>query len=868
MRRSIRFACLSMLLAGALAIVRPADARLGSDVVPTFQSVRLRVNADSADYRGSVRIELAVRKPTATVHLHADGQTLERVALTQKGKALAVKAEPGKAGLLTLTAAKPIALGSATLEIDFRTSLNTQAVGLYRVVKDGVAYTFSQFEAEDARKAFPCFDEPAFKFPYQLTLEIPAAHEGLFNTPLEKQEIRDGWKTLTFEKTPPTPSYLLAIATGPLEFTPVPGMKVPTRIVTVKGQGHLTAAAVKTTPPILAALEAWFGTPYPYAKLDLIAVPEYWAGAMENPGAITYKDDVLLADPRTASVAQRKNLLRITSHELAHMWFGDLVTMAWWDDLWLNESFADWLGDKVADAQAPEYRHLVSEVQKVQDIMRADARPSTEPIRLHAETGDDAMRAVGVAYYKGKAVLSMFEQWMGPEVFRQGVNDYIRAHAWKNAVPADLWSALGKASGKDVASVMGGFVEQPGLPLVTVERVEGGLRLSQRRFLNHGVQADPVSWQIPVTLSYSDGARTRAVSVLLGKEPKTVALETATPAWVLPNVGARGYYRWSLPTEMLMALAKAAPVALDPSERIGFAGNLVALLEAGEVRGDLYLRLLADLAHDPEPLVDVSVLEALDQARLALVPDDLRPAFAAYARRTLQPMSERFGLERKSGEGETVSLLRPKLMTLLGRFGNDPATLEFAATVANRHLEDPAAVDPAIAGVSLQLRALRGDRALFDRYRSALEAATNPTIRQRYLVALGAFADPAIEEAALQYVLDGPLRPNETFAIPGTIAQGSEAKADRIFAWTRAHYDPLAARLPESFRPFLAGGGGGCSAERYAIAREFFGDPARNVHGMERQLAKVGDQVRDCVGLRAREGAAVAAYLRGLLGAK
>jgi alanyl aminopeptidase len=853
-----------LLVCGALALAAPAEARLAKSVVPTFQSIHLRADPDTTTYSGRVEIDLDVRKATGTLALHSDGPKLERVSLIQQGKAIALAQQPGPRGLLTLTARRPLAPGPARLEIQFSNAFNTQAVSLYRMVKDGHGYLFTQMEAEHARQAFPCFDEPDFKFPYQLTLEIPDETQALFNTPIEAETRKGGWKSIRFQKTPPMPSYLLALAAGPLEFTEIPGLRIPARVVTVKGQSQLTRLAVQSTPPILAALEEYFGMPYPYAKLDLIAVPEYWFGAMENPGAITYSDNILLLDEKTASPAQRKSLYRITSHELAHMWFGDLVTMAWWDDLWLNESFADWMGDKITEKLLPELRHQLGELQNVQDIMEADARPSTDAIRQPVEDGDQAMRTVGLAYNKGKAVLAMFERWIGEDNFRRGVNEYLKAHAWKNAEAADLWSSLGKVSGKDVTAAMAGYIEQQGHPLVSLEPLaDGSVRLTQRRFLNLGVEAEPLRWQIPMALKVSDGKTVRIEQVLLHEPTTTVKHAGVTRlAWVMPNAEGRGYYRWSIPRDMLPALARGGEQAMSPAERIAFLGNLGALLAAGEVRGDAYLEVLAELAGDPEPLVAASVISGLENARSAFVADPLRDAFAAYVRRTLQPMAARFGLEKKPREAPAVSLLRPLLLAWLGRVGRDPAALALADRLAESFLRDPASVDPAVASTALQLHALRGDRALFDRYRKEFESAKSPPQRQRFLAALGHFEDPALEEEALRYALQGPLRPNELFSITFGIRLRSEAGGDRTLQWVMENHDFFKSKLPAAFMPGLVNVAAGCSAERLAKARAFFSEAAHQVSGTEKELSQVQEQVQDCAGLRQREGAAVAAYLQ------
>ena len=854
------------LTSSAVAVSAAGYARLSTDVAPVFQRVHLRCDSDSSRYTGWITVDLDVRKPTSTVTLHAEGQDLERLTLTQGGKAIAVKRRAGEEGMLFLAAARPLATGKARLEIHFKNAYNTQAVGLYRVQRGDLGYLFTQFESADARKAFPCWDEPGFKFPYQITLVIPERERAVTNTPIASQTARNGWKTIVFEKTPPLPSYLLAIAVGQLEFVDVPGTHVPTRVVTVKGQSHLAGLAVAAAPPVIAALEAYFDMPYPYRKLDLIAVPEYWYGAMENPGAIVFTESSLLLDPASVSMTSRRTLTRFLAHELAHMWFGDLVTMAWWDDLWLNEAFADWMGDKITEQVAPQFELLVGELPRIEQIMETDARPTTEPIHNPGATPNDAMRSVGLAYFKGKAVLGMFERWIGPDVFRRGVNQYLRAHEWKNAVGADLWAALGEVSGKDVAAAMAGYIDQQGLPLVTVDpQPNGSLRLTQRRFLNSGVKAEPLSWKIPMAIKWSDGAQVHTQRVLVETASTTVALQGGgKQVWVMPNGEARGYYRWTIPQRMMLALSRDAATSMTPAERIAFIGNASALLAGGELHGDAYLRVLADFSNDPDPLVASELLTALGTAQRAFVSDDLRDVFGVYVRRTLGPMARRFGLEKKAGEADVVSLLRPDLLDWLGDEGRDPEALAVAARLAAQYVSDPAGPDPSLAGRALELRAIGGDRALFERYRHEFENARTPEARQNYLAALGRFHDPAIQDEAMAYVLQPAVRVNEMRVVLGQIRAQSDRANDRAFAWLREHYAQVTAKMPQEFQAGLPVYGSGCSQARIDVAKQFFGAPVHQVPGTAKQLAKVTEAVEDCVGLREREGAPVVAYLRGL----
>ncbi len=841
----------------------PPAMRLATDVIPTAQAIELRLDADRPDYSGKVTVELEARRASDRFRFHSEGPEITRLALRGSEGEIDAAWEAESDEVVAVRTAAPLEPGAYTLEIDFTNPFDTQAVSLYRMEHGGAGYVFSQFQADDAREAFPCWDEPAFKIPYRMTLSVPEAHLAITNTPAESETVADGWRTTVFAATPPLPSYLLAVATGPLETAPMPGLGVPGRLVTVGGQIHLAATAVKMTPPILKALERYFGRPYPFAKLDFLALPEFWPGAMENPGAITYADRLLLLDPATASVAQRRGLAGVITHELAHMWFGDLVTMEWWDDLWLNESFATWMADKIVAEVFPELDQEVAAIQSIQGILAQDARATTEAIRRPVGSAKDLLGGIGLTYRKGRTVLGMFEQWLGPEIFRRGVIAYLEAHAWSNATAADLWRALDQASGKKASAAMATFLDQPGFPRIDVEVLaDGRVKLAQERFRNHGATAPGFTWQVPVALRYGGEGGGGTETVLLDAASRTVELggtpEGRTPAWIFPNAGAHGYYRWSLPADRLRHLAANAGELLTRRERVELVGNLSALLAAGSLAGDGYLRLLGELAGDPDPTVVNTLIGALRAVKMAFVPEDLEEPFAAYVRRTLGPALERFGRERAPGEPEAVSLVRPALWVWLGREGRDPEVLAAAATLARAYLHGEA-VDPSLAGVALDLAAIGGGRELFDEYKKRFESAEAPTERQRFLGALGAFDDPELRRAAYDYALEGPLRPNEIF----TVGSANDAAGrDLGFRWMTESWDQLMERIPPAFASFMPFFASGCSAERLEKARAFFAEPEHQGPATAKQLAQVGEQVADCVRLREREGEAVARYLR------
>ena len=851
-----RVVVLFLLALASVPLVAAPPLRLARDVVPVSESVTLKMDPRQDKYSGTAVVEITVRKAVPTFSLHAEEMKIEKISID----GVDATSAGGPEQTLVVTPGKPLKPGRATMTITFSNEYDRRAVGLYKMMRKDDPYLFTQFESVDARKAFPLWDEPGFKIPYQLTATVPAQYDAIFNTPVEKETTADGWKSVTFMRTKPLPSYLLAIAVGTFEYTPVPGTSIPTRIVTVKGQSGLTGVSVEQTPRVLAALEKYFDSKYPFEKLDLIAVPEYWFGAMENPGLITYAESILLIDPKAASPAQRRSNARITTHELAHMWFGDLVTMAWWDDLWLNESFADWMGDKIADQVYPQYGLAMSELQSVQGIMNVDASPLTNPIRIKDSHPEEAMRSVGVAYNKGKAVISMFERWLGPEEFRKGVIKYLKAHAWGNATAADFWAALGKHT----AAPMGTFIDQSGLPLITAKLTgPNEVELSQIRYVRYGIKAPAQTWIVPVALRYSDGATTRVKTVLLDAPMNTFKLDGPKVEWVFPHADAVGYYRWQLPQAEFVALASKATGALTVGERIAFLGNLGALLDAGVIHGNDYLDVLKGFSGETDPDVLGSVLSALNRVDGALTESD-RPLYAGYVRRTISPVLDRIGYAAKPGEPQPLTILRPRLLGLVANVGKDPKAIAFGKEQAAKYLADPASVDPSIVSTVLGITAHNGgDEALYEELRKRFEAVTVPADRNRYLGTLGAFRDAKLRDKAFAYALSDKIRPNEIFAIAFSHFDTEEGRA-YTFDWFLKNYDAIAARIPPAFRSSFPRIASGCDESRLAKAREFFFTPEHKVEGMEKEMARTEEQVKECVAFRAREAETIRKYLAAL----
>ena len=851
----------------ALAAAESVDpARLTRDVEPVAQSVELTVDPARDDFSGRIRADVVVNTPTAAFRVHALGPVITAASLTDlAGRVLPLTwaTTDAELGLVTLSAPTAIPRGSYSLAIAFDNTFNRTGVGLYKTVSHGDPYVFSQFEARDARRAFPCWDEPAFKIPWQVTLTVPNALAAVGNAPVAQESpgTAAGMKTLAFGRTPPMPSYLVALAVGPFEFSPVPGLPVPGRIVTPRGQVALAAEAARVSPSLLAHLEAYFGVPYPFAKLDQIAVPEYVFGAMENAGFITYRDTILLMDPAKPAFSPRRALANVAAHEMAHMWFGDLVTMEWWNDLWLNEAFADWMCAKIVAEAYPEYRIRFEQLAAIRGAMNTDSLPSASPIRRTLTARDHPESALdNLTYSKGKGILNMVEAWIGPEKFRAAMRAYFTQHRWGNTTAANLWAAFDSASGENVSALLAGFIERPGVPLVTFELLTGGqLRLTQKRFANLGDPAAPGRWQVPVVFAWSVHGRIQFERVLLTEESQTVTVPGLAEAdWIYPNAGEAGYYRWSLPPELNRRLARHV-AELTPLERYGLTYNPGALLNAGLIRGDDYLALMTAFADDPEPEVTQRVAGALGFTRTLFVRPERLARFNALRSAILRPALGRIGLRPRDGEPAHVTPLRNTLLAALGGENADPEVIAYARELSAQFLATPASLDAGLASTALRISAYHGDAAFFAAVQAALEHAVAPSDRATLIGTLGSFHDPALADRALAYSLTDKLNSTEFLRIADGVSGQRELTA-RSIDWIIANFDAIKAKAPAIYYDNLISHAGS-EPEQFARLRDFLSAPGRVTPLARKNITKATEALAINQRLREKEQTNVDAYL-------
>ncbi len=844
--RIVDWVRVSVLAGLCTGLVQAQDYRLGQGVQPLRQSVYLKVDPAQDTFSGTTTIDLEVKRAGSPLRFHCADIHVEKGVLVRGSERLPLKIQPGQNEMVLASRATPLAPGRYRLELEFQGPFNRRSAGLYKYEDQGRPFLSSQFEMCDARRCFPCFDEPCFKIPYQLTVAAPASQRVYNNSQETGRKQQGDWTVHTFAPTPPIPSYLVALAVGPFEAVPVKGMSVPGSIVAPQGKLHLAGFAQKETPAILRTLEDYFGTRVVYPKLDQLAITEFPFGAMENPGMITYREDTVLLNEQTALLANRVEVLQTIAHELAHQWFGNLVTMRWWDDLWLNEAFATWMADKVIRRLHPE---LELETHTWQDeVMAMDANLSTRPIRKVVRSEADIMDGLGLAYAKGCAVLNMVERWLGEKTFQKGMRAYMQRHRFGNATADDLWGALGQASGKNVKAVLSSFTSQSGFPLLGIEVRGEELTLTQHRYLPAGVQAPERRWALPVIVRYGAGERQAVARLFLDAPSKTVKLAFA-PEWIFPDDGGVGYYRWELSAPLLQSLL-AHRASLTDREKLVLLNNLGALVAAGRLGVGEEVKICADFLTERRPAVAALALQMLTAQRMLFVNPSNQAAWVAFVSPHLKALGERIGWSPRAGEPAKSEELRNSLLLLYSLDTKDPALLARAREQTDRYLSGSGEVDPTTIKTCLRLAALAGDGALLDRVKKAMQESSDPQRRTNLLGTLGWFAGPVVQDRALDLMLDESVTPSDLRMLIAFNGYG-ESRRLCLQNWIFKHYEALRGKMPDAFAEEIVMCLKDCpNREVLAEVQSFFARVSQGDDAVKRGLAKMEESASNLIRIR------------------
>ncbi len=688
--------------------------KLPKEVLPVEYSVRIVPNIDKFTFTGTETVKLSVRSPVRQLVMNSLELKITDASLD--GKVLpksAVKTDK-KNELLILALQSEFAAGDHTLALSFAGKINQQGQGLfympYQEHASGTKKIMlgTQFEATDARRFFPCWDEPVFRARFQLTTVVPEDWHAVSNMPIEHEKKTAGGKEVRFAATPPMSSYLNVLVAGELDLIESRSGPTQLRVIATKGKAEMGRYALEATAQILNYYNNYFGVAYPLPKLDQIALPGGFGGAMENWGGITYYESALLFDPKNSSAETKQNIYEVLAHEMAHQWFGDLVTMAWWDNLWLNEGFASWMGTKCTAHFNPQWevwlrRNLPRDPTRrvgiaKEQAMEGDARSTTHPIQQPIATEAEANSAFDdITYKKGQSFLRMLESFLGEDIFRDGIRQYIATHKYSNSTTSDLWNALSEASKKPVGEIAAGWTEQPGFPVVKVKREEGNkVSLTQERFTVNFRNAPLLEWKIPLT--YAVVGEAPATLLMANKTGNLQNIPTDRALKL--NVNGAGNYRveydepsWNL---LLQALSK-----LDVEDRVNLLSDAWALVQANRTPVSLYFELVEKLPASTELAEREQLSNVLDFINRLLVGSSEREKFQRSARSLLRPTFETLGWDPKAVEPPAAGNLRASLITALGDL-NDQKIISgcrerFAKYLTNRESLAPDLRPPVFA---------------------------------------------------------------------------------------------------------------------------------------------------------------------------
>jgi puromycin-sensitive aminopeptidase len=786
-------------------VLQTASYRLPRTAIPERYDLELEPDLPAATFAGRARVELTVVERTSEIVLNAAELEVTSAELLLPDGATrtpTIRIEEEEQRLI-LSFSDPLDPGAGyRLALSFTGLLNDKLRGFYRSTFTGLDGTeeviaTTQFEATDARRAFPCWDEPDFKAVFAVTLVVDEQLTAISNSAvLDDVPTGDGRRRIRFADTMVMSTYLVAFVVGPFAATdPLDVDGVPLRIVAPYGKESLTGFAIEVGSHALRFLSRYFELPYPGDKIDHVAVPDFAFGAMENLGCVTYRETALLIDDTTASQVELQTVATVVAHETAHMWFGDLVTMRWWNGIWLNEAFATFMELTTTDDLRPDWDVWTAFGVKRAAAMATDGLRSTRPVEFEVGRPEDAEAMFDVlTYQKGGAVLRMLEQYLGPETFRKGIARYLDEHRWANTETTDLWDAIEAISGEPVRTTMDSWIFQGGHPVISVEAGPDGhsVTLSQQRFLYAG-EAAGERWVVPVNLRFSVDGSVRQERLLLDEVETTIVLDGQLD-WVVVNEGGWGFYRVRYTPDLLRRLSERLQQVCDPLERLSLIGDTWAAVVAGAQPLDDWLALVSGLGDEDDPDVWTATLSPLGLIDL-MVSDEDRPVLQAFVRRVAAPTLARLGWDPIPGEPARHGIVRARLITALGTLGADPEVRAESAARLARHATDRSALAPDLLTAAVNVVTASGGRAAFETMQQRFRDATNPQDKVRYLYALGASQDPDCLVAALNLCLGNEVRSQDAPFLIGSII-ASRAGGRLGWEWLELHWDEALARFP------------------------------------------------------------------------
>ena len=869
---------LSLLVASSYSFSapQPPALKLGDEVQPKAAILNLTLSPEKPDFSGEIQFDLEINQEVDHFWLNAVELSLTNASLSVNGKTIPAQIIPDGDDFVRFQFPAALQTGGTHLTVSFSGKVNQRSSeGIFQSNRNEDKYVFTQFEAISARRAFPCFDQPNFKIPWRLTLHVPQSDSAVANAKISKETPEaGGMKAVEFTETKPLPSYLVAFGVGPFEYVDagITGVShVPVRIVVPKGDSARAKYAASVTAEIITWEEKYYGIPYPYDKADQLAIPLSFGGAMENPGLVTYDADIILAPPGQESLAHQREYASIAAHELGHQWTGDLVTMKWWDDVWLNESFATWMASKMLAEWKPEWQTRADDQEARQEVMVDDTKTTARRINQPVNSKSDIANAFdSITYEKGGSVLATFENAIGPENFRRAMHNYLQAHAFGNATTDDFLAALAAASKPEYATAFRTFLDQVGVPEVKTTLACNGsnavLHVEQQRLLPVGSTGDVHSnWGVPVCVAYSNGNGRAQACKLVSEQRDDIALpDSGCPSWYLANAKEIGFYEAKYDGKSLNNLLDHRS-DLTLAEQVGLLGDVNTLETTGQISWDQGFVLVNKLKDDNTPKI---VRAAINLAAVPMryVDTDVEPKYASFVENTFGEKARRLGWLPKPGDSEEDQILRPRLVGFVVRRGKDPALLAEARRLADSWLADHKSVPPNVAGSVLSCAARYGDAQFYDKVLAAAKAETDPSFKRMLIGRLGDFLDPQLVSRSLSLAFDGTFDTRLSMSIVfSTLRQPSTANI--TYQYVKEHYDEIIDRLPRSvdmdygsFLPSVASASQ-CSDQGATDARQFFEPRMKDLVGGPRLLASALEDIHLCAAAKPNAEQEIASFL-------
>ena len=776
--------------------------RLPRNVIPVHYDLHLEPDLDTFTFEGSVSIKIGLTEALDAIVLNSAEIEMKSIVLRGENEEIEITEVTHDDAFerATLTLAHPASPGTYSLDISYTGSINDQLRGLYRSIyrdHDGVEHVIatSQCQSTDARRVFPCWDEPDLKATFKTTMTVADGLEAYSNgAEIGRTPLDDGRVRFEFSPTMKMSTYLLAFIVGAFEATdPVVVRGTPIRVIVPRGNLQLTAAALDNAAFCFEYLSDYYGIPYPEQKLDHIAIPDFAAGAMENVGLITYRDAYLVLDEAKASQGELQACLDVIGHEVAHQWFGNLVTMKWWEGAWLNEAFASFMELKATDAKKPEWKRWLAFANlEIPWAMGTDQLATTRPIEFEVNSPAEVDEMFdSITYGKGSAVLRMIEQFIGEEEFRTGVGNYLRKHEYANTVTSDLWEGLDGASDWPVGEIMDTWVYQRGFPQIDVQVVDGGVKLSQRRFLAIPDDTDSTIWHVPIQLrGIVDGQPFRQ-KVLLTEDEMLVPVEGSV-GYMVANAGGHGFYRTRYSEGLFAALLENLGT-LDDIERYSLVSDTWSMVRSAQVPASNFLDLVGRFGEETEHAIWSVIIGGLRSLEHHALEDGTRPAFEAYVRDLVSPALERLGWEGSGDESDLTRKLRGDLIAALGNLGKDPATVDKARDVAGRVLEGED-LDPEVCTAALAVFSHHGGAEEYETLWSAYDKTSAPTEKVRYLRSVAGVQVEELAVSTMDKIVEGDIRTQDGFWVFARLLSGDSGPA--VWHSARTRWDKVLEAMP------------------------------------------------------------------------